>query len=90
MPEWLTRLDSAPTVYATLGTIYNMESGDIFQRVLAGLRSLPLNLIVTVGRDIDPAEFGPQPANVHIERYAQALLLPYCDLGLWRTAARVA
>jgi len=80
-PAWLTRLAGAPTVYCTLGTIYNMESGDLFQRVLAGLRDLPINLIVTVGQDIDPDEFGPQPANVHIERYIpQALLLPHCDL----------
>jgi MGT family glycosyltransferase len=49
--------------------------------VLAGLRELPIELAVTVGRDIDPAEFGPQPANVHIERYVpQAILLPHCHL----------
>jgi UDP:flavonoid glycosyltransferase YjiC (YdhE family) len=70
-----------PTVYFTLGTIYNMESGDLFQRVLAGLRDLPIRLVVTVGRDLDPAELGPQPANVRIERYvAQADVLPQCDL----------
>ena len=80
-PPWIARLDSAPTVYFTLGTIYNMESGDLFRRVLAGLRDLPINLIVTVGRDIDPDELGPQPANVHIERYVpQAELLPHCHL----------
>jgi UDP:flavonoid glycosyltransferase YjiC (YdhE family) len=80
-PPWITRLEPAPTLYFTLGTIYNMESGDLFQRALEGLRDLPINLIVTVGRDIDPAEFGPQPANVHIERYIpQAMLLPHCQL----------
>jgi UDP:flavonoid glycosyltransferase YjiC (YdhE family) len=80
-PPWITRLGTAPTVYFTLGTIYNMESGDLFQRVIAGLRDLSVNLIVTVGRDIDPDEFGPQPANVQIERYVpQALLLPNCHL----------
>lgn len=80
-PSWITRLDGAPPVYFTLGTIYNMKSGDLFQRVLAGLRDLAIHLVVTVGRDIDPAEFGPQPANVHIERYVpQAVLLPHCHL----------
>ncbi len=70
-----------PTIYFTLGTIYNMESGDLFQRVLAGLRDLPIRLVVTVGRDIDPTELGPQPANVRVERYVpQAALLPQCDL----------
>ncbi len=80
-PAWLASLRDAPTVYLTLGTIYNVESGDLFQRALAGLRDLPVNLIVTVGRDIDPAELGPQPAHVHVEGYVpQALLLPHCDL----------
>lgn len=69
------------TVYFTLGTVFNMESGDLFPRVLAGLRELPVNLVVTVGRHIDPAEFGPQPAHVRIERFVpQAELLPRCDL----------
>jgi UDP:flavonoid glycosyltransferase YjiC (YdhE family) len=69
------------TVYFTLGTIFNMESGDLFTRVLAGLRDLPVDLVVTVGRHIDPAQFGPQPAHVHIERHIpQASVLPHCDL----------
>ena len=70
-----------PNVYFTLGTIFNRESGDLFQRVLAGLRDLPVNVLVTVGRHIDPAEFGAQPANIRIERYVpQAEVLPHCDL----------
>ncbi len=78
---WVAHLPDAPSVYFTLGTVFNMESGDLFQRVLAGLRELPINLIVTVGRDIDPAELGLQPPNVQIERYIpQGALLPYCDL----------
>ena len=53
----------------------------VLQTIIAGLRDLPMNLIVTLGRDKDPADFGPQPANVHIERYIpQSLLLPHCDL----------
>jgi UDP:flavonoid glycosyltransferase YjiC (YdhE family) len=78
---WLSGRKDKPTVYFTLGTVFNLESGDLFQRVLAGLRDLPINLVVTVGRDIDPAELGPQPANVHVERYIpQATLLPHCDM----------
>ena len=80
-PPWLARRHDVPTVYLTLGTVYNMESGDLFPRVLAGLRDLPINVIVTVGRDLDPDELGPQPANVHIERFMpQAALLPRCHL----------
>jgi UDP:flavonoid glycosyltransferase YjiC (YdhE family) len=80
-PPWLKRQRDVPTVYFTLGTVYNMESGDLFQRVLAGLRDLPIDLIVTVGRDLDPVELGTQPANVHVEPFMpQAALLPHCDL----------
>lgn len=80
-PLWADGFDERPIVYFTLGTVFNVESGDLFTRVIAGLRDLPLNFLVTVGRDVDPAELGPQPANVHVERYvAQASVLPYADL----------
>jgi len=59
-------LAGAPAVYFTLGTVFNVESGDLFERVLAGLAGLAINVIATVGREIDPAEFGPQPAHIQI------------------------
>lgn len=41
----------------------------------------PINLILAVGRNQDPEQFGPQPPNIHIARYIpQSLLLPHCDL----------
>ena len=80
-PPWLTGLEARPTIYFSLGTVFNLESGDLFDRVLAGLRDLPVSLVMTVGRDLDPEAFGPQPANVHIERYvAQAVVLPIASL----------
>lgn len=80
-PQWPADPSGPPLVYATLGTVFNMESGDLFARMLAGLRALPVTLLVTVGREIDPAEFGPQPTNVHIERYvSQSSVLPHCSL----------
>lgn len=80
-PDWLSTLPDVPTIYFTLGTVFNMESGDLFGRVLTGLRDLPVNLIVTVGRELDPSLFGPQPANVHIASYLpQGDVLPRCDL----------
>ncbi|HUS13744.1 MAG TPA: glycosyltransferase [Chloroflexia bacterium] len=84
LPEWVTRLPEQPTVYVTLGTEVNKEPDlypSVLQTIIAGLRDAPVNLIVTLGRDKDPADFGPQPAHVHIERYIpQSLLLPHCDL----------
>ena len=80
-PPWSVGLPGAKTVYFTLGTVFNMESGDLFSRILSGLRELPVNLVVTVGRDLDPLELGQQPANVHIERFIpQSVVLPHCDL----------
>src|SRR4029079_8903815 len=39
-----------------------------------------VNLILTLGRNRDPARFGPQAENVHIEPFIpQSLLFPHCD-----------
>jgi MGT family glycosyltransferase len=78
-PPWTPALPGAPAVYLTLGTIFNTESGDLFTRILAGLRGLPADVVVTVGRHIDPAELGAQPAHIHIARFIpQAQVLPHC------------
>jgi UDP:flavonoid glycosyltransferase YjiC (YdhE family) len=82
LPAWLVNLPKRPTVYVTLGTIANNKT-HIFSTIIEALRDEPLNLIVTVGRDQDPAQFGQQPPNVHIERYIpQTLIFPYCDLAI--------
>jgi UDP:flavonoid glycosyltransferase YjiC (YdhE family) len=79
-PDWLTDLER-PLVYFTLGTIFNLESGDLFERVPAGLSGLPVSVIVTVGREVDPEALGRQPGNVRVEQYVpQSLLLLRCDL----------
>ena len=68
-------------VYATLGTIFNKQSGDLFERLLAGLAEVDADVVVTVGRELDPAEFGPQPPHVRVERFVpQADVLPEVDL----------
>ena len=75
------RREDPPLVYFSLGTEFNVESGDLFGRVLSGLRDLPVHVVATVGRDIDPAELGPQPTHVRVERYIpQAELLPRASL----------
>lgn len=80
-PAWLGELTVRPIVYFTLGTIFNLESGDLFERVLAGLSELPVSVVATVGRELDPQALGPQPANIRVERYVpQSILLPHCEL----------
>ena len=81
LPSGITLDPELPTVYLTLGTEFNVEAGDLMARLIAGLGTLPINLVATVGDEIDPAEFGPQPLHVTIARYLpQALLLPHCRL----------
>jgi UDP:flavonoid glycosyltransferase YjiC (YdhE family) len=81
LPAWVESLPELPTVYVTLGTVFN-KTVDVFETIIEALRDEPLNLIVTVGRDLDPAQLGNQPPNVHIERYIpQTLIFPYCDLA---------
>jgi MGT family glycosyltransferase len=80
LPQWVAEMDERPTVYATLGTFEN-ERTDILVGILEGLRDEPINLVLTVGRNRDPQEFGEQPANARIERYIpNNLILPYCDM----------
>jgi len=76
-PAPVSRSDEPPLVYFSLGTEFNLESGDLFARVLDGLRDLPVSVLATVGSDIDPAELGPQPDRIRVERYVpQAEVLP--------------
>lgn len=80
LPAWTRDSPDRPVVYATMGTAFNRVAG-ILAAIVAGLRDEPMTLIVTTGRDQDPDSFGPQPPNVHIERYVpQSLLFPHCHL----------
>ena len=75
---WLDVLRGLPIVYITLGTVYNRNL-DVFRALLDGLRDEALNIVVTVGKQNDPAVFGPQPSNIHVHQYIpQELLLPRC------------
>ena len=80
-PPWLGELQPGPVVYVTLGTVFNLESGDLFERVLDGLRGLPVSVVVTIGGGLDPSALGGVPPNVRVEGFVpQAALLPHCDL----------
>jgi UDP:flavonoid glycosyltransferase YjiC (YdhE family) len=80
LADWVSRMPARPTVCATLGTFMNCST-DVFSTILSGLRDEAINLVVLVGYDVDPAQFGPQTDNVHIARYIPlSLLLPWCDL----------
>lgn len=78
LPDWLETLPDLPLVHATLGTAFN-QAPALFNSILQAFSDLPLNLVMTVGRSMDPRQFGKLPANIHIEQYIpQSLLLPRC------------
>lgn len=75
--ERATAARNGAVVYVTLGTVFNLESGDLFTRVLAGVSELPVEVVATVGDGIDPAELEPLPDNIRVERFVpQAEILP--------------
>jgi UDP:flavonoid glycosyltransferase YjiC (YdhE family) len=81
LPEALVALPHEQTVHLTLGTVFHQRRPGVLEAAIAGLRELPANIVVTVGPDVDPDRFGPQPPHVLVERYIpHALLLPRCDL----------
>lgn len=81
LPPWVAALPDRPVIYLGLGTLHTPPA--VFRAFIAGLRDEALTLIVTVGRDQDPADYGPQPDNVRIERYIPlSLLLPHCTLAV--------
>jgi UDP:flavonoid glycosyltransferase YjiC (YdhE family) len=79
LPAWVATLPARPLVYATLGTVFPVP--EVFRAIITGVRDEPVNLIVTVGPEQDPAQFGPQPEHVQIAQYIpQSRLLPRCAL----------
>jgi len=81
-PAWLTaRSPGRRLVHATLGTTEVTRTPGLYEAILAGLRDEPIDLVVAVGRHRDPAELGPQPPHVRVERHVDhSSVLPHCDL----------
>ncbi|HET6816707.1 MAG TPA: glycosyltransferase [Mycobacteriales bacterium] len=66
-----------PLVYVTLGTFSN-NNVDLFRLVLDALADEPVNVVVTVGPDNDPASL-PAPPNAFVAQFLpQADVLPHC------------
>jgi len=78
-PDWLDHLDRAVIVYLTMGSVWNRNL-DVFRVVIEAVREDDIALVVTIGRENDPATLGPQPDNVLVHRYIpQGVLPPRCD-----------
>ncbi len=79
LPAWVASLPDRPTVLVSLGTTFNREP-ETFRALLQALSRGDLNVVVTTGRSLDPADLGDLPGNARAERYIpQTLLLPRCD-----------
>lgn len=80
LPAAFDGLPFERTVALSLGTVFN-GAHDVLDAALAGLRTLPVNVILITGPGSDPARLGPQPRHVLVQPYLPyALLLPRIDL----------
>jgi UDP:flavonoid glycosyltransferase YjiC (YdhE family) len=71
-----------PLVYLTFGTVAPQREffPEVYRAAIDALAALPIQLLVTIGRDRDPAALGTVPANVHVERWVdQAAVLRYAS-----------
>jgi UDP:flavonoid glycosyltransferase YjiC (YdhE family) len=79
LPDWWENT-TWPLVYLTLGSVAPSMGffPGAFQEALDSLTHLPVRVLVTVGRDRDPADLGPMPPNVHVARWVpQADVMPH-------------
>ena len=66
-----------PLVYLTFGTVFNEPR--LFAAAMAGVASLEVDVLVTVGPAAGPEALGAVPPNVRVARYVpQTAVLPHC------------
>jgi zeaxanthin glucosyltransferase len=69
------RLTSEPLIYASMGTILNGRV-DVFRTIVAGVaKHKDLQLVLSIGDQLDPEEIGPVPKNAVIVKRAPQLEL---------------
>ena len=80
LPRWIGSARSRPLVYLTLGTYVSGHVGSL-RAAAAGLGTLDVDALVTVGPDGDPSALGPLPGSVRVERFVpQGVLLPHVEV----------
>ena len=80
LPPWLDHLAGRPTVLVSMGTVFHRTPG-LHETILAALRDEPVNLLIALGFDQDPARLGPLPPHVRVQpTLPQVALLPRCAL----------
>jgi UDP:flavonoid glycosyltransferase YjiC (YdhE family) len=79
LPAWW-RNDDWPLVYLTFGSVAPTMDffPGLYRAAIDALSVLPVRVLVTVGRERDPAEIGDVAPNVHIARWVpQADVMPH-------------
>jgi UDP:flavonoid glycosyltransferase YjiC (YdhE family) len=79
LPDWWDGAGD-PLVYVTFGSVAPQMDffPGLYRAAIDTLGPLPVRLLLTIGRDRDPADLGPLPGNVHVERWVpQADVMPH-------------
>jgi MGT family glycosyltransferase len=66
------KLDGQPLVYASLGTLQN-GSESIFRQIAAACAGMHVQLVISLGGGLDPAQMRALPGNPIVVRYAPQL-----------------
>ena len=81
LPSWWPG-DDRPLVYLTFGSVAPTMDlfPSLYRAAIEALGELAVRVLVTVGRDRDPASLGPLPPNVHAERWVpQRQVMPHAS-----------
>jgi UDP:flavonoid glycosyltransferase YjiC (YdhE family) len=79
LPAWWANAQE-PLVYLTFGSVTGSLAffPALYRNALEALGSLPIRVLLTIGRDADPAALGPLPSNAHVAPWvAQHEVLPH-------------
>jgi UDP:flavonoid glycosyltransferase YjiC (YdhE family) len=70
LPDWWDGREG-PVVYLTFGSVAALLGlfPRVYRAAIEALAGVPARILVTIGDDADPAELGPLPPNVHVERW---------------------
>jgi UDP:flavonoid glycosyltransferase YjiC (YdhE family) len=82
LPDWWDGAGE-PLVYLTFGSVAPQMDffPVVYRAAIDALAGLPIRLLVTIGRDRDPAALGEVPANVHVERWVpQRDVMPHASV----------
>jgi UDP:flavonoid glycosyltransferase YjiC (YdhE family) len=79
LPDWWNG-SGAPLVYVSFGSAAagNGFFPAIYREAADALGTLPVRVLLTLGTEVDPAELGRLPENVHVERWVpQGAVMPH-------------